>query len=63
MAIKIIKPGKKPETFRFECPDCGCVFEADEDNYEAVYESLDGCYCYAADCPTCGSKVYKSNDE
>ena len=26
MAIKIIKPGKKPETFRFKCPHCGCIF-------------------------------------
>ena len=59
MAIKIIKPGKKPETFRFECPHCGCVFAADEDNYEVVYESLDGCYCCAADCPNCGHTVSK----
>ena len=59
MAIKIIKPGKKPETFRFECPRCGCVFEADEDDYEVVSESLNGCYCYAADRPTCGHTVSK----
>ena len=64
MAIKIIKPGKKPDTTkRFTCSHCGCVFEADVDDYEVVYESLDGCYCYAADCPTCGLTVRKPDDE
>lgn len=27
MAIKIIKPGKKPDTTkRFKCPHCDCIF-------------------------------------
>lgn len=64
MAIKIIKPGKKPDTTeRFECSYCGCVFEADEDDYEEEFYSLDGYSCNTADCPTCGRKVYKSCNE
>ena len=34
MAIKIIKPGKPGEIKRFTCSRCGCVFEADRDDYE-----------------------------
>ena len=64
MAIKIIKPGKKPDTTeRFECSYCGCMFEADEDDYEFEFDSLNGCYCYAADCPTCGLTARKPDDE
>ena len=57
MAIKIIKPGKKPETTkRFECPHCGCVFEADRDDYGLVGDAY-------RTCPTCGRKVYRLRDE
>ena len=64
MAIKIIKPGKKPETTeRFECPHCGCVFEADRDDYEEEFNLRGGCYCYAVDCPTCGLTVRRPCDE
>ena len=60
MAIKIIKPGKKPETTkRFECPHCGCVFEADRHDYEKAFNTRDGCYYYAIDCPNCGHTVSK----
>lgn len=32
--IKIIKPGKIPDTTkRFECSRCGCIFEADKGDY------------------------------
>ena len=34
MAIKIIKPGRPGEIKRFTCSRCGCVFEADRDDYE-----------------------------
>ena len=64
MAIKIIKPGKKPDTTElFECSYCGCMFDADEDDYEFEFDSLNGCYCYAADCPTCGLTARKPDDE
>ena len=60
MAIKIIKPGKKPETTkRFTCEHCGCVFEADEDSYRLNMDITEGTpYAYAI-CPTCGLKVYR----
>lgn len=64
MAIKIIKPGMRPETTkRFECPHCGCVFKADRDDYEVEFNSLDGYYCYALNCPTCGLTVRRPYNE
>ena len=63
MAIKIIKPGNKPETTeRFECPRCGCVFEADRDDYGLVGDAYGNQWAYMT-CPTCGRKVYKPCDE
>ena len=59
MAIKIIKPGKKPETIvRFECPRCGCVFEATRDDYGLVCGTRGRQWAYMT-CPTCWYKVYK----
>ena len=60
MAIKIIKPGKKPDaTERFECPHCGCVFDADRDSYGLNLDIIEGTpYIYAL-CPTCCHTVYK----
>lgn len=64
MAIKIIKPGKKPDTTeRFTCEHCGCVFEADRHDYEETFDRREDCYCYAVDCPTCGCTVYKPSYE
>lgn len=57
--MKIIKEGKTKEelekmlknTKRFECKTCGCIFEADDDEYE--YEE-DYIYCtYYCTCPNC----------
>lgn len=63
MAIKIIKPGMKPETTkRFECPHCGCVFEADRDDCEVAYSLLNG-YYFKIDCPTCGLTARKPSYE
>lgn len=63
MVIKIIKPGKKPDTTeRFECSYCGCVFEADEDDYEKEY-SWRNDYYLKIDCPCCGYIIHKSCDE
>ena len=64
MAIKIIKPGKKPETVkRFTCRHCGCVFEADEGDYELVFNFCNGNYVLKVDCPDCGYTAIKSRDE
>ena len=61
--MKIIKHGKKPEPkiLRFECPKCGCVFEA-EDNECGTLEcgNLRGeplTTLYEIDCPECGEVV------
>lgn len=63
MAIKIIKPGKKPETTkRFTCKHCGCVFNADKDDYEEMYSLCNG-YYLRVDCPVCERTVRKSCDE
>ena len=63
MAIKIIKPGKKPDTTeRFECPHCGCVFEADRDDYGLAGDAYGDQWAYMT-CKTCGRKVYKPRNE
>lgn len=63
MAIKIIKPGKKPDTTeRFECSYCGCVFDADNDSYGLNLDITEGApYVYAL-CPTCCHTVYKYHE-
>lgn len=56
--IKIIVPGAKPDKMkRFECPDCGCVFDVDESDYYET-ESVIKRY-YVAACPICGRSVRK----
>ena len=63
MAIKIIKPGKKPnEPRRFQCPNCSCIFEADRQDYEEVYILSNG-YYLLIDCPTCGRSISRLRDE
>lgn len=63
MAIKIIKPGKKPDTAkRFTCSHCGCVFMAGMDDYKKVYSLCNG-YCLRVDCPACGRTVRKPCNE
>ena len=63
MAIKIIKLGKKPDTVkRFKCRNCGCVFEADRQDYEEVYILSNG-YYLLIDCPTCGRRISRLRDE
>lgn len=56
--IKIIIPGvKSGKTKRFECLHCGCVFDAEENDYYEK-DSLIKRY-YAAHCPTCDFFVMK----
>jgi hypothetical protein len=57
--MKIIKEGKPKEelksilnkTRRFECGTCGCIFEADEDEYQ--YEEDYIYSAYYCKCPNC----------
>ena len=56
--MEIIKPGdldKLKQIKRFECRKCGCIFTADNTEYE-----IDDQYSqeyYSCDCPTCGNQV------
>lgn len=65
MAIKIIKPGKiknPRDTRRFTCLLCGCVFDADRGDYEAVMicSQLDDVIVHQAVCPACHKWVHRS---
>lgn len=57
-AIKIIKPGKTPDTMkRFECACCGCVFEGEREDYQIRYDTAT-VFVVAMRCPTCGARCY-----
>jgi hypothetical protein len=65
MAIKIIKPGnpvKAKQTRRFTCLFCGCIFNADLGDYEAVMicNQLDDVIVHQAICPACHKWVRRS---
>lgn len=62
MAIKIIKPGRPGEIKRFTCSRCGCVFEADRQDYEEVHILSNG-YYLKIDCPCCGYIIHKPRNE
>ena len=60
--MKIIKVGHiDKKTKRFTCKECGCVFEANKDEYrfadqmEALHDGIEA----VCDCPHCKSKVYR----
>ena len=63
--MKIIKEGKSKEeleailkaTKRFECKTCGCVFEADNDEYNYMDDYI---YSrYYCECPNCATRAYE----
>lgn len=54
---KIIEHGKKPTTIkRFVCTTCGCVFEADADEYKYIFDRNEE--FWSSLCPECGSTAY-----
>lgn len=62
--MKIIKPGDLERLKiikRFECKDCGCIFEADQhefrsaDAMEALHDAIDA----SCECPCCHNMVYR----
>lgn len=58
--MKIIKSGniKKLNKIKtFDCNFCGCLFEADNTEYQtgSQYNEI----YYYVDCPFCGRKVYR----
>ena len=53
--MKIIKEGDiklLKRVKRFECPDCGCIFEADKGEYQCGSQYNQE--YYSCKCPTCG---------
>lgn len=42
----------------FYCRFCGCLFEADDDDYKLVEGADEGIFA-ATSCPDCGHEVYK----
>ena len=57
--MRIIKPGdpsRLKETRRFTCQRCGCVFEADKEEYNSGMQYNE--IYYKSQCPTCGTTVY-----
>ena len=58
MAITIIKAGtkKKHEPIEFKCYKCGCIFTADEEDYEEEF-SIGNTSYLKIDCPCCGHSV------
>lgn len=55
---RVLKEGKITKNVRkFKCPDCGCVFEADEDDYTMTM-NLRNDFCLESECPTCHRNVY-----
>lgn len=64
--MKIIKEGnkeiamaKRAKLVEFSCPLCGCVWQANKDEYEDGSNQYDGAIFYC-DCPTCGENIYSS---
>ena len=56
--MKIIKEGDVSKTLRikrFECKECGCIFEADKNEYETSSDYRET--VYRIECPTCGNRV------
>lgn len=54
--IQIIKEGNlKEPVMRFVCFNCGCVFEADKDDYKLIATSGD--LAYITNCPHCHKRV------
>ena len=59
--MKIIKQGdlniaRKP--LRFECKNCGTIFEADKGEYQFVDNYLSKEINYACECPLCHGTIY-----
>ena len=57
--MKILKPGDLSlikRTKRFECRNCGCIFQADKDEYKINHQyNEEYAYCQ---CPFCHKTVY-----
>ena len=56
--MKIVKPGKLPDSIAFTCSVCGCEYEADSKDYMLSDIMLIGNKIvnriYTCNCPCCG---------
>jgi hypothetical protein len=56
--MKIIQEGKIPTFIKtFKCRYCGCVFEAEKNEYKVEHSQYSEVE-YIAECPCCKEKVY-----
>lgn len=58
--MEIIRQGNLLRTLKiktFECPACGCMFKADNTEYDYAGMQYNQEY-YKCPCPTCGRTVY-----
>lgn len=61
--MKIIKQGNaKHKPKRFVCPECNCIFEADENEYSIWNAPMNETY-FLTVCPCCGKHIYKEKYE
>lgn len=54
--MKIIQSGdlkRLKKVIRFQCKECGCVFEADCTEYKWQYSQRENVGWYEIKCPTC----------
>lgn len=55
--MKIIKEGdlynEKVKLLRFECTDCGCIYETTQNSDDYRYDITGKLIAYFASCPTC----------
>ena len=61
--MKIIKEGdlkRLDTTRRFECPKCGCIFEANATEYRKEWDMNNT--ILACECPTCHDYVWRNNE-
>lgn len=57
--INIIRKGNKSMPIvRFTCPECGCIFDADENSYLPLRNAEHKTYAYIT-CPDCGEDVHE----
>lgn len=58
--MRIVKEGVMSEKFRikrFECDECGCVFDATNSEYRVVRGNMDEILAECS-CPCCGIDAY-----
>ena len=63
--IRIIKDGKKPiktkTIWQFKCPECGCDFECEIEDFKAMERNGFSCN-KIIDCPYCGKELRTNRD-